>query len=147
MFWTASDVGWAVGHSYTVYGPLLHGATSLMFEGKPVGTPDAGVFWRVIEDHGVVTLFTAPTAFRAIKKEDPKGDFIEKYDISTLRALFLAGERCDPDTLHWAEDMLGVPVIDHWWQTGKRLADGRQPVGYREAAGQGGLAHAPGAGL
>jgi len=117
VFWAASDVGWVVGHSYIVYAPLLHGATTILFEGKPVGTPDAGVFWRVIEDHGVVTLFTAPTAFRAIKKEDPNGALIGKYDLSKFRALFLAGERCDPDTLHWSEDKLKVPVVDHWWQT------------------------------
>ena len=117
VYWAASDVGWVVGHSYIVYGPLLHGCTTLMFEGKPVGTPDAGTFWRVIEEHGVTTLFTAPTAFRAIKKEDPKGSLIGKYDLSKFRMLFLAGERCDPDTLAWAQDMLKVPVIDHWWQT------------------------------
>ncbi|NMM45925.1 propionyl-CoA synthetase [Rhodospirillaceae bacterium KN72] len=117
VYWAASDVGWVVGHSYIVYGPLLHGCTTLMFEGKPVGTPDAGTFWRVIEEHGVTTLFTAPTAFRAIKKEDPKGALIGKYDLSKFRMLFLAGERCDPDTLAWAQDMLKVPVIDHWWQT------------------------------
>ncbi len=117
VYWAASDVGWVVGHSYIVYGPLLHRATTIMFEGKPVGTPDAGVFWRVIEEHDVTTFFTAPTAFRAIKKEDPKGTLVKNYDLSKFRALFLAGERCDPDTLHWAEDILQVPVIDHWWQT------------------------------
>jgi propionyl-CoA synthetase len=117
VYWAASDVGWVVGHSYICYAPLLHGCTTIVFEGKPVGTPDAGTFWRVIEEHDVVSLFTAPTAFRAIRKEDPKGEFIGKYDLSKFRALFLAGERCDPDTLHWAEDMLKVPVIDHWWQT------------------------------
>ncbi|MFV2093787.1 MAG: AMP-binding protein, partial [Hyphomicrobiales bacterium] len=117
VFWAASDVGWVVGHSYIVYGPLLHGATSIIFEGKPVGTPDAGVFWRVIEQHNVVALFTAPTAFRAIKREDPQGALIGDYDLSKFRTLFLAGERADPDTLKWAEDKLGVPVIDHWWQT------------------------------
>ena len=117
VYWAASDVGWVVGHSYIVYAPLLHGCTTILFEGKPVGTPDAGVFWRVIQEHGVVSLFTAPTAFRAIKKEDPDGALIGGYDLSKFRALFLAGERCDPDTLHWAEDKLGVPVIDHWWQT------------------------------
>lgn len=117
VYWAASDVGWVVGHSYIVYGPLLHGATTILFEGKPVGTPDAGTFWRVIAEHGVTTLFTAPTAFRAIKKEDPDGALIGKYDLSKFRALFLAGERCDPDTLAWAEDKLNVPVIDHWWQT------------------------------
>ncbi len=117
VFWAASDVGWVVGHSYIVYGPLLHGNTTLLYEGKPVGTPDAGAFWRVIADHGVAALFTAPTAFRAIKREDPRGELLRAYDLSRLRALFLAGERCDPDTLSWAEQRLGVPVIDHWWQT------------------------------
>jgi len=117
VFWAASDVGWVVGHSYIVYGPLLHGNTSVMFEGKPVGTPDPGAFWRVIADHGVVTMFTAPTAFRAIKQHDFRGEWIHKYDLSALRALFLAGERCDPDTLEWAQQQLSVPVIDHWWQT------------------------------
>ncbi len=117
VWWTASDVGWVVGHSYIVYAPLLHGCTTVMYEGKPVGTPDAGAFWRVIADHGVVALFTAPTAFRAIRQQDPEGALIGEYDLSTLRTLFLAGERCDPDTLHWAQEKLGVPVIDHWWQT------------------------------
>jgi propionyl-CoA synthetase len=117
VWWTASDVGWVVGHSYIVYAPLLHGCTSVLYEGKPVGTPDAGAFWRVIADHGVVTLFTAPTAFRAIRQQDPDGALIGAYDLSTLRALFLAGERCDPDTLQWAQRQLHVPVIDHWWQT------------------------------
>ena len=117
VYWAASDVGWVVGHSYIVYGPLFNGCTTILFEGKPVGTPDAGVFWRVIADHKVKTLFTAPTAFRAIKREDPKAELIKKYDLSNFKALFLAGERTDPDTLHWAEDKLGVPIIDHWWQT------------------------------
>ena len=117
VFWAASDVGWVVGHSYIVYAPLLAGATTLMFEGKPVGTPDAGVFWRIIAEHKVVALFTAPTAFRAIKKEDPTGEFIPKYDLSNFRTLFLAGERADPETIKWAEAKLNVPVIDHWWQT------------------------------
>ncbi len=117
VFWTASDVGWVVGHSYIVYGPLLKGCTTVLFEGKPVGTPDAGVFWRVINEHKVKTMFTAPTAFRAIKREDPEGKLIENYDLSNFKALFLAGERLDPDTLHWAENKLKVPVIDHWWQT------------------------------
>jgi len=117
VFWAASDVGWVVGHSYIVYAPLLIGATTLMFEGKPVGTPDPGTFWRVIEQHGVCTLFTAPTAFRAIRKEDPEGRHIRRYDLKGLRALFLTGERCDPDTLAWAEEQLGIPVVDHWWQT------------------------------
>ena len=117
VWWTASDVGWVVGHSYIVYAPLLLGATTILYEGKPVGTPDAGAFWRVIAEHGAVTLFTAPTVFRAIKKEDPDAKLLQQYDISTLRALFLAGERLDPDTYHWATDKSGVPVIDHWWQT------------------------------
>lgn len=117
VFWAASDVGWVVGHSYIVYGPLLHGCTAILYEGKPVGTPDAGAYWRVIADHGVVTLFTAPTAFRAIKKEDPGAGLLKQYDLSAFRALFLAGERADPDTVRWAEDILQVPVIDHWWQT------------------------------
>ena len=117
VFWTASDVGWVVGHSYIVYAPLLNGNTSIMFEGKPVGTPDPGVFWRIISEHKVKSLFTAPTAFRAIKKEDPNGEYLKKYDTSCLESLFLAGERTDPDTLQWAQNKLGVPVIDHWWQT------------------------------
>ena len=117
VFWAASDIGWAVGHSYTVYGPLMHGCTSLLYEGKPVGTPDAGAFWRVVAQHGVKVLFTAPTAFRAIKKEDPEGEHLKAHDVSCLRYLFLAGERLDPDTYHWAGRLLGIPVIDHWWQT------------------------------
>jgi len=117
VFWAASDVGWIVGHSYIVYGPLLHGNTTVMFEGKPVGTPDAGAFWRVVSEHEVRCMFTAPTAFRAIKQQDPEGKLAGPYDLSRLRALFLAGERCDPDTLHWSGEKLGVPVIDHWWQT------------------------------
>ena len=117
VFWAASDVGWVVGHSYIVYAPLLAGCTSILYEGKPVGTPDAGAFWRVAADHRVNALFTAPTAFRAIKKEDPQGALIARYDLGSLRTLFLAGERCDPDTVHWAESKLRVPVIDHWWQT------------------------------
>jgi propionyl-CoA synthetase len=117
VFWAASDVGWVVGHSYIVYAPLLAGATTMMYEGKPVGTPDAGAFWRIISDYGVRVLFTAPTAFRAIKKEDPNGSLIGQYDLSSLAALFLAGERTDPDTLHWAQNKLRVPVVDHWWQT------------------------------
>jgi propionyl-CoA synthetase len=116
-YWAASDIGWTVGHSYTVYGPLLHGCTTVLYEGKPVGTPDAGAFWRVCAEHGVSTLFTAPTAFRAIRQQDPEGALIADYDLSELRALFLAGERCDPETLRWAEDKLGIPVIDHYWQT------------------------------
>ena len=117
VFWAASDVGWVVGHSYIVYAPLLAGCTSILYEGKPVGTPDAGAFWRVVAEHRVNALFTAPTAFRAIKKEDPEGALIGRYDLGSLRTLFLAGERCDPDTVHWAQAKLGVPVIDHWWQT------------------------------
>ncbi|MGE0238312.1 MAG: propionyl-CoA synthetase [Parvibaculaceae bacterium] len=129
VFWAASDVGWVVGHSYIVYAPLLHGATAVLFEGKPVGTPDAGTFWRVIAEHGVKALFTAPTAFRAIKKEDPDGNFIRKYDLSRFRTLFLAGERADPDTVKWAEERLGVPVIDHWWQTETGWPIAANPVG------------------
>jgi propionyl-CoA synthetase len=117
VYWAASDVGWVVGHSYIVYGPLLHGCTTVLYEGKPVGTPDAGAFWRVIAQHKVKVMFTAPTAFRAIKREDPKGELIHKYDLSQFKTLFLAGERCDPDTLLWAQKQLNVPVIDHWWQT------------------------------
>ena len=117
VYWAASDVGWVVGHSYIVYAPLLHGCTTVLYEGKPVGTPDPGAFWRVISEHKVCTMFTAPTAFRAIIKEDPHGRQIKKYDLSSFRTLFLAGERSDPDTLQWAESMLKVPVIDHWWQT------------------------------
>jgi propionyl-CoA synthetase len=117
VYWAASDVGWVVGHSYIVYAPLLKGCTTILFEGKPVGTPDAGVFWRVISQHKVKALFTAPTAFRAIKREDPQGEYLKKYDLSNFKTLFLAGERLDPDTLKWARTLLGVPVIDHWWQT------------------------------
>lgn len=117
VYWAASDIGWVVGHSYIIYGPLFMGCTTIMYEGKPVGTPDAGAFWRVIERNRVKVLFTAPTAFRAIKREDPKGLLVKDYDLSSLQALFLAGERCDPDTLRWAQETLNVPVIDHWWQT------------------------------
>ena len=117
VFWAASDIGWVVGHSYIVYAPLLLGCTTVLYEGKPVGTPDAGAFWRVVSDHGVNALFTAPTAFRAIKREDPDAQLVEQYDLSSLRALFLAGERADPDTISWSENALGIPVIDHWWQT------------------------------
>ncbi|MBN2569307.1 MAG: propionyl-CoA synthetase [Deltaproteobacteria bacterium] len=117
VYWAASDVGWVVGHSYIVYAPLLSGCTTVLYEGKPVGTPDPGAFWRVISEHNVSVLFTAPTAFRAIKKEDPKAEYLKKYDIGSLKYLFLAGERLDPDTYHWATDILGLPVIDHWWQT------------------------------
>lgn len=129
VWWCASDIGWVVGHSYIIYGPLIHGATSIMYEGKPVGTPDAGAFWRVISEHGAVALFTAPTAFRAIRKEDPDGSFIRKYDLSKLRTLFLAGERADPPTVEWAEQQLKVPVIDHWWQTETGWCIAGNPVG------------------
>lgn len=117
VYWAASDIGWVVGHSYIIYGPLFHGCTTVLYEGKPVGTPDAGAFWRVISEHNVSVLFTAPTAFRAIKKVDPDGSLLKQYDLSHFRTLFLAGERCDPDTLEWAQQKLGVDVIDHWWQT------------------------------
>jgi len=117
VYWAASDVGWVVGHSYIVYAPLLAGCTTVLYEGKPVGTPDAGAFWRVISQHGVKVMFTAPTAFRAIKRDDPNGDFVKKYDLSKFQYLFLAGERLDPDTYHWAHNLLKKPVIDHWWQT------------------------------
>src|SRR5262245_48398397 len=128
-YWAASDIGWVVGHSYIVYAPLLKGCTTILYEGKPVGTPDPGAFWRVVSQHGVSALFTAPTAFRAIKKEDPQGVHIAKYDLSRFRTLFLAGERCDPDTLHWAEQVLKVPVIDHWWQTETGWSIAANPVG------------------
>ncbi|OBZ93615.1 propionyl-CoA synthetase [Pararhizobium polonicum] len=141
VFWAASDIGWVVGHCYIVYGPLLNGSTAILYEGKPVGTPDAGAYWRVIAQHGVTTLFTAPTAFRAIRKEDPQGDLIGGYDLSGFRALFLAGERADPDTVGWAEAKLGVPVIDNWWQTetgwpvaGNPIGLGLLPVKYGSAA-------------
>ena len=128
-FWTASDIGWVVGHSYIVYAPLLHGCTSVLYEGKPIGTPDAGAFWRVIEDYQVAAFFTAPTAFRAVRREDPDGAFLKKYSTKSLRALFLAGERADPDTVAWAERMLGVPVVDHWWQTETGWPIVANPVG------------------
>jgi len=129
VFWAASDVGWVVGHSYICYGPLLAGATAIVFEGKPVGTPDAGTFWRVIEEHKVVSFFTAPTAFRAIKRVDPEGEFVKKYDLSSLKALYLAGERADSDTIIWAQNQLGVPVIDHWWQTETGYSIAAIPMG------------------
>lgn len=129
VWWCGSDIGWVVGHSYIIYGPLFHGNTSIMYEGKPVGTPDAGAFWRVISQHKVAALFTAPTAFRAIKKEDPNGEFIRKYDLSNFRTLFLAGERGDPPTIEWAEQQLKVPVIDHWWQTETGWCIAGNPVG------------------
>ncbi|HYZ92013.1 MAG TPA: propionyl-CoA synthetase [Actinomycetota bacterium] len=128
-FWAASDLGWAVGHSYIVFAPLLTGCTSILYEGKPVGTPDPGAFWRVISDHGVKVLFCAPTAFRAIKKEDPGGDHLKRHDLSRFVYLFLAGERTDPDTYHWASDLLGVPVIDHWWQTETGWPMAANPMG------------------
>ncbi|MEM9128682.1 MAG: propionate-CoA ligase PrpE [Pseudomonadota bacterium] len=129
VFWAASDVGWVVGHSYICYAPLIHGNTTIVFEGKPVGTPDAGTFWRVISEHNVRSFFTAPTAFRAIKREDPKGEFIKNYDISCLRALYLAGERADPDTIEWAQNVMGVPVYDHWWQTETGFTMAGNPTG------------------
>jgi propionyl-CoA synthetase len=134
VYWAASDVGWVVGHSYICYGPLLNGNTTVVYEGKPVGTPDPGAFWRVIAQHGVVALFTAPTAFRAIKKEDPRGEHIARHDLSRFRTLFLAGERCDPDTLLWAQEKLQRPVIDHWWQT---------ETGWAIAANCWGIEHLP----
>jgi propionyl-CoA synthetase len=134
VYWAASDIGWVVGHSYIVYGPLLAGNTTIVYEGKPVGTPDPGAFWRVIAEHGVACLFTAPTAFRAIKKEDPGGEHMRRYDLGRFRTLFLAGERCDPDTLHWAQERLQRPVIDHWWQT---------ETGWAIAANCWGIEHLP----
>ncbi len=129
VWWSGSDVGWVVGHSYIVYAPLFHGCTSILYEGKPVGTPDAGAFWRVCAEHGVVSLFTAPTAFRAIRKEDPQAKLLSGYDLSKFRALFLAGERADPDTVQWAEQVLKVPVIDHWWQTETGWCIAGNPLG------------------
>ena len=129
VYWAASDIGWVVGHSYIVYAPLLTGCTTVLYEGKPVGTPDAGAFWRVIAEHRVKALFTAPTAFRVIKKEDPEGDLARKHDLSSLRYLFLAGERLDPETYRWASQLLGIPVIDHWWQTETGWAIAADPMG------------------
>ena len=129
VYWAASDVGWVVGHSYITYAPLIHGCTTVIFEGKPVGTPDAGVFWRIIEEYQVKVLFTAPTAFRAIKREDSTGQFVKKYNLDSLQALFLAGERADPDTIEWAAEQLKVPVIDHWWQTETGWTIAGNPVG------------------
>jgi propionyl-CoA synthetase len=129
VWWSASDVGWVVGHSYIVYAPLFHGCTSILYEGKPVGTPDAGAFWRVIAEHGAVAMFTAPTAFRAIKKEDPEAKLLASYDMSKFRTLFLAGERADPDTVKWAESTLKVPIVDHWWQTETGWCIAGNPVG------------------
>lgn len=132
VFWAASDVGWVVGHSYICYGPLVHGNTTIVFEGKPIGTPDAGTFWRVISEHKVRSFFTAPTAFRAVKREDPKGELIKDYDLSCLRAVYLAGERADPDTVTWAQEKLKVPVVDHWWQTETGWAIAANPLGIEE---------------
>lgn len=132
VFWAASDVGWVVGHSYICYGPLIAGATTVVFEGKPVGTPDAGTFWRVIQNHKVRVLFTAPTALRAIKREDPQGELVGDYNIRSLKALYLAGERADPDTIKWAQRALNVPVIDHWWQTETGWAIAANPLGIEE---------------
>ncbi len=129
VYWAASDVGWVVGHSYIVYAPLIYGCTTVLYEGKPVGTPDPGAFWRVISEHNVAVLFTAPTAFRAIKRDDPGATYLEQYDLGAFRTLFLAGERCDPDTLHWAERTLDVPVIDHWWQTETGWPVACNPIG------------------
>ncbi|MBB5721671.1 propionyl-CoA synthetase [Loktanella ponticola] len=132
VFWAASDVGWVVGHSYICYGPLLAGCTTVVFEGKPIGTPDAGTYWRVIQDHNVKSLFTAPTALRAIKREDPKAEYVKKYDLSGFNALFLAGERADPDTIKWAQQHLQKPVIDHWWQTETGWAIAANPLGIEQ---------------
>jgi len=128
-YWAGSDIGWVVGHSYIVYGPLIHGCASVLYEGKPIGTPDAGAYWRVIEDYKVAAFFTAPTGLRAVRKEDPQASLLKKYDISSMRTLFLAGERADPDTVAWAETVLGVPVVDHWWQTETGWAIAANPVG------------------
>ena len=128
-YWAASDIGWVVGHSYIVYGPLLHGCASVLYEGKPIGTPDAGAFWRVIQEYKVAAFFTAPTAFRAVRKEDPQAALLKNYDIKSMHTLFLAGERADPDTVAWAEKVLGVPVVDHWWQTETGWAIAANPVG------------------
>ncbi|KIC37591.1 propionate-CoA ligase PrpE [Leisingera sp. ANG-M7] len=132
VFWAASDVGWVVGHSYICYGPLIHGNTTIVFEGKPVGTPDAGTFWRVISEHKVKSFFTAPTAFRAVKREDPKGEYVKKYDLSCLQQVYLAGERADPDTITWAQEQLKVPVVDHWWQTETGWSIAANPLGIEE---------------
>jgi propionyl-CoA synthetase len=129
VFWAASDVGWVVGHSYICYAPLIHGNTTIVFEGKPVGTPDASTFWRIIAENKVKSFFTAPTAIRAVKREDPKGELVKNYDLSCLKYLFLAGERADPDTIEWAQNMLGIPVIDHWWQTETGYAIAANPMG------------------
>ena len=143
VYWAASDIGWVVGHSYIVYGPLFYGCTTILYEGKSVGTPDAGAFWRVIEEHGVSVLFCAPTAFRAIRKEDPEGEKIRAYDLKKFRMLFLAGERCDPDTLIWAQQQLKIPVIDHWWQTETGWAIGANCVGLELLPVKPGSCHKP----
>jgi propionyl-CoA synthetase len=143
VYWAASDIGWVVGHSYIVYGPLIHGCTTVLYEGKPVGTPDAGAFWRVIADHGVSVMFTAPTAIRAIKREDPSGEQIREHDLHAFRTLFLAGERTDPDTLAWAQTSLRVPVIDHWWQTESGWPITANPVGLEPLAVKPGSATKP----
>ncbi len=143
VYWTASDIGWVVGHSYIVYGPLLNRNTTVMFEGKPVGTPNAGVFWRVIQDHGAKALFTAPTAIRAIRSADPDGEYLRQYDISSLESFFLAGERSDPATIHWSERNLGVPVVDHWWQTETGWAIAANPLGIERLPVQAGSAGKP----
>jgi len=132
VFWAASDIGWVVGHSYIVYAPLLAGCTTVLYEGKPVGTPDAGAFWRVAAEHNVKALFTAPTGFRAIRKEDPAGDLKKPYDLTAFRYLFLAGERLDPDTYRWAGELLGIPVVDHWWQTETGWAVAADPMGLEQ---------------
>ena len=143
VWWTASDVGWVVGHSYIVYAPLLAGCTTVLYEGKPVGTPDAGAFWRVVAEHGVRVLFTAPTAFRAIRKEDPNGEHPAKHDLSMLRALFLAGERLDPETYRWACDLLGIPVVDHWWQTETGWPVAANPLGLEQLPAKAGSPTVP----
>ena len=129
VFWAASDVGWVVGHAYICYAPLIHGNTTIVFEGKPVGTPDAGTFWRVMAEHKVASFFTAPTAIRAVKREDPEGKLVGDYDLSHLRSVFLAGERADPDTIDWVGKTLNVPVIDHWWQTETGWTIAGNPIG------------------
>ena len=147
VFWAASDIGWVVGHSYIIYAQLLHGATTVVYEGKPIGTPDAGAFWRVIEELQRRGLFTAPTAFRAVRKEDPNAEMFDRIQCGRLRTLFLAGERADPDTVAWAEKILGVPVIDHWWQTETGWAIAGNPVGLGAHADQAWLADRGHAGL
>src|SRR5262249_17699573 len=143
VFWAASDIGWVVGHSYIVYAPLLAGCTTVLYEGKPVGTPDAGAFWRVIEEHKVKALFTAPTAFRVIKKEGPAGRFAGRRGVAGLRYLFLAGERVDPETYRWGRELLGIPVIDHWWQTETGWAIAANPMGLEPMEAKPGSPTAP----